>query len=158
MPSPVPELGGGLVGEGDGGDLLRLYASLLDEVRDAGDEGPGLARAGACGDRHHSLQGGDRRRLLRVEPLRLLQGIGRLLLCLGALQLPFLDRLFCLLRTKKGELTAQTLDLPGGQQADDAELPVKPGPALYLPQPEAADPLRHAGPGGLSDVADGRLP
>ena len=62
------------------------------------------------------------------------------------------------LRGEQGYLPAQPLDLPGRQQGDGAVLPVEARPPVHLSQPQAADALCHAGPCGLFDIRDRRLP
>ena len=52
---------GGLVGKSHGGNLIRPDASLLDQVRDSGDQGSGLAGAGAGDDGDGGIRGRNRR-------------------------------------------------------------------------------------------------
>ena len=54
---PVPQLGGGLLGEGDGRDVLH-GDPRADEGQHPVDEGPGLARAGAGLDEERGAQVG----------------------------------------------------------------------------------------------------
>ena len=66
-------LGGGLVGERDREDLVRLHVALQDEVGDAMGEHARLARAGAGQNEQRSLEVRDRGALRLVEPLE--QGV-----------------------------------------------------------------------------------
>ena len=73
---PVPEelahallhLVGGLVGEGDRQDRPRRDVVVLDQVRDAVREHPGLARPGTGDAQHRPLDGLDGRALRLVQP------------------------------------------------------------------------------------------
>ena len=60
---------GGLVGEGDGQDLERADALLLDEPGDAPGEDPRLARAGAGEHEQRPAEVGDRLLLGRVQAI-----------------------------------------------------------------------------------------
>ena len=57
----------GLVGEGHGQDGLRHHAQILDEIRDAEGDDPGLAAARAGQDEHRAVRGFNGGALLRVE-------------------------------------------------------------------------------------------
>ena len=54
-PQPVPQLGTGLLGEGDGGDRAQRYAVAQDECRHAIDEGVRLAGSGAGFDEERGV-------------------------------------------------------------------------------------------------------
>ncbi len=66
---PLAHLGGGLVGERDGEDLLRAH-TLVDEVRDAVREHPGLARARAGDHEQRAVLVDDGVELVGVQALR----------------------------------------------------------------------------------------
>ena len=156
---PGPHLRGRLVGEGDGGDLPGADAPLLHQPGDPGRQRFRLAGAGACRYHSHRGGGGDRLQLAGVQLLRP-GGVRSRLRCRGGLlQLPaglcFSRRQ---VQAEQGDLPAEPGDLAGGQQGDDAVLPVKARPPLHLPGAQAANALRHAGAGGPGDVFDGHLP
>ena len=58
---------GGLVGEGDGENVVRGDAALLDEVRDAVRDDARLARTGTGEQEHGAIDGEDAFALLRVH-------------------------------------------------------------------------------------------
>ena len=57
----------GLVGEGDGEDLVRPRPAGVEQVRDAGGQRPGLAGAGAGQHQHRAVERLDRGALRRVQ-------------------------------------------------------------------------------------------
>ena len=63
----LAHLGGRLVGEGDGDDLVRTRQSLGDQIGDAMGDHPGLARAGAGKDQQRAFGVTNRVLLLCVE-------------------------------------------------------------------------------------------
>ncbi len=150
------QLPGGLIGEGDGGDLPGQHPLLPDEPGHPVRQGFGLARPRPGGDGHHRLRGRDRRLLLRV-PLRRSGGLP--FFGGGGAEEPLFRAPFDGgLGLEQGDLAAQPSDLPRGEQGDDPVLPVKPGPPLHLTGPQAADPLGHAGPGSPLDIGGRGLP
>ena len=70
-------LAGGLVGEGDGQDLVGVGPAGLDQVRDPVGEDARLAAAGAGKDQQRPVGRGDRLQLRRVEDGRELGGVER---------------------------------------------------------------------------------
>ena len=52
----LAHLGSGLIREGHGGDLIRFDAAPLDQMRDARDQGFGLARTRPGDDRDRGLR------------------------------------------------------------------------------------------------------
>ena len=64
---PLPHLGRGLVGEGDGEDLVRLHAVRADQVGDPMREDAGLARARAGDDEKRPVDVEHRLALGRIE-------------------------------------------------------------------------------------------
>ena len=64
---PALHLGRGLVGEGDGEDLVGTGLAALDQVRDAVGQHPRLARAGARQDEQRAAFVVDGRRLPLVQ-------------------------------------------------------------------------------------------
>ena len=147
-----------LIGESDGGNLPGADAPLLHQPGDPGHQGAGLAGAGARRHSSHRRGGGDGLQLRGIQLLRLGSCRGRFRRR-NALQLPaglgFAHRQ---VQAEQGDLPAEPGDLAGGQQGDDAVLPVKARPALHLPGPQAADALRHAGAGRVGDVLHRHLP
>ena len=65
---------GGLVGEGDGEDLVGGNAALFDEVGDAMGDDPGLAGAGAGEQEDRAVHGLDALLLLRVHVVEEVRG------------------------------------------------------------------------------------
>ena len=65
---PAAHLARGLIGKGDGEDLARLGATLLDQPGDAVGEHTRLATAGAGKDQQRPIVGGHGRPLRRVQP------------------------------------------------------------------------------------------
>ena len=64
---PLPELGGGLVGERDREDAERRDALDADQIRDAVGEDTRLPGAGTREDQQRSVRRGDGARLLWIE-------------------------------------------------------------------------------------------
>ena len=62
------------------------------------------------------------------------------------------------LRAKEAHLPLEVLPLGGAEQLDHTIGPVVPRAAHHLPRPQAADALRHAGPGRGPDVLQRHLP
>ena len=147
-----------LIGESDGGNLSGADAPFLHQPGDPGHQGAGLAGAGARRHSGYRRGGGDGLQLRGIQRLRLGSSRGRFRRQ-NALQLPaglgFAHRQ---VQAKQRDLPAEPGDLTGGQQGDDAVLPVKARPALHLPGPQAADALRHAGAGRVGDILHRHLP
>ena len=149
------QFGRGLVGEGHRGDLVRFDPAHRDQVRDARDQGLGLARTGPRDDRDRvflrldrCLLGGVERVSRRGRRFRAgcRRGLGQI-----ARRFPRGGRRR---RGKQRHLAAYLLDLRGREQGDCAVSPVVARAALHLARAQAADALGHARAGRGLDVRD----
>ena len=142
---PGSHFSGGLIGKGDGGDLVRPHAALLYQMGDARNQRFGFAGARSRHDCDNSLLRAHRRLLFRVQCLR--GGVGgnffrrgfhfgqRVLLDYGVR----LDGL----HAKQRNLSLILLNFIGREQRDRAVFAVKARAALYLSRTQAADALGH---------------
>ena len=128
-------------------------------MRDARDQGFGLARTRPGDDRDRGLLRLHRGLLCGVEHVSRRGGRFRLRRGGGFCERMLLGRLFCGRgRSEQRKLAGELLDLRRGEQGDRAVFAVKARAALYLARAQAADALGHARPGDRPNVRNGCLP